>query len=194
MAEGKFKRLMELGEDRVTEIHERLTTGTLPMQLATEMQQEWGVLTDIKIGSVKKMLERFRDSVVTKSIVKGLIQANGNAETLRKRLNALDELEELTKIQKSRFEKMLLRENTGPLLLKQVSEERYGLMQLLVELGRLQLETGALQRAPKKLTGRIVGMDGREHAFEWTAEQEQLYRQIEGVDYHEIDASPGPGK
>jgi hypothetical protein len=98
----------------------------------------------------------------------------------------MDELTELVAHQKDRFEKMYLKEKMAPLLMKQVSEEGRLLKDMLVELGKLQLETGVLQRAPKKVTGSMTDANGAVQSFEWTLEQEQLFKAIEAGDYVSI--------
>ena len=60
--------------------------------------------------------------------------------------------------------------------MKQVDEGRL-LKEMLVELGRLQLETGVLARAPKKITAPS-DPNGGVQTFEWTQEQEALFNEL----------------
>lgn len=176
-----FKALKELGADRMAAIDEMLTRGVVASQVASIIRDEWQLLGGIKHDSVKKMLERYRKSELRERIVAQIAGASEGvrASTLQKRASALDSLQELVDIQTGRFKKMLAREAQGPLLLKQVSDEGRLLKEMLVELGRLQLETGLLARAPKKVTGTVTDASGQVSNFQWTQEQDELFRSIE---------------
>jgi hypothetical protein len=82
------------------------------------------------------------------------------AASLRKKLVAIDELEQLVAVQKGRLEKVLVKEASLPsgILLKQASDGARLLKETLVELGKLQLETGT--RAPKKVRGTVTDAAG----------------------------------
>ncbi len=180
-ASEAFKSLKELGPDKMAAIDEMLTRGVVAAQVASIIQDEWGMLGGIKRDSVKKTLERYRKSELRDRIVAQIAGASDGlrASTLQKRASALDSLQELVEIQTGRFKKMLAREAQGPLLLKQVSDEGRLLKEMLVELGRLQLETGVLSRAPKKVTGTVTDATGQVSNFQWTQEQDELFRSIE---------------
>lgn len=180
-----FKRLHALGAERVAQIDEMLLKGIPASQVAMVLHGEWKVLTDVKADSVKKMLERYRKTELRARIVHQVAGATQGlrASTLQKRLNAMDELEALVRSQKDRFEKMYMKEKPTPLLMKQVTDEGRLLKEMLVELGRLQLETGVLQRAPKKISGTLTDEHGVQRAFEWTTEQEALFQQIEAIEH-----------
>ena len=182
LAGEAFKALKDLGPDRVAAIDEMLTRGIVASQVASIIQDEWKLLPAIKHDSVKKMLERYRKSELRDRIVAQIAGASEGvrASTLQKRASALESLQELVDIQTGRFKKMLVKEQVGPLLLKQVSDEGRLLKEMLVELGRLQLETGVLARAPKKVTGTVTDGAGQVSTFEWTQEQDELFRSIEG--------------
>ena len=177
-----FKRLHALGAARIAEIDQMIGRGDLPRDIAQIIQTEWGLLTDVRADSVKKMLERYRKTELRAKVIAQVSGANElvRTKTLQKRLNAMEEIQNLVAVQRGRFEKMLVREHAGPLLLKQVSEEGRLLKDMLVELGKLQLETGLLVRAPKKLTGTLTDEEGNIQRFSWTEEQEALARIIEG--------------
>jgi hypothetical protein len=177
-----FKRLHALGAARIAEIDQMIGRGDLPRDIAQIIRAEWGLLTDVRADSVKKMLERYRKTELRAKVIAQVSGANElvRTKTMQKRLNAMEEIQNLVAVQRGRFEKMLVREQAGPLLLKQVSEEGRLLKDMLVELGKLQLETGLLVRAPKKLTGTLTDEEGNIQRFSWTEEQEALARIIEG--------------
>ena len=181
MSNGEaFRDLYALGEERVGKIDDLLTKGLPASQVVEVIQGEWKVWTDRKAGTVKKMLERYRKGPLRQRIVHQVATATEHirASTLRARLNALDELNDLVGHQKDRYLKMYEREKPTALLMKQVTEEGRLLKEMLVELGRLQLETGVLARAPKKVTGTITDPNGGVQTFEWTQEQEALFNEL----------------
>jgi hypothetical protein len=183
-----FSKLHELGEERLGKIDEMLARGMPASQVAMVVQQEWHLWADQKPGTLKKMFERYRRTELRERIVRQVAGvANGmNVRALSRRLNALDELSSLVEVQTGRFRKMLVREQQAPLLLKQVSDEGRLLKEMLVELGKLQLETGVLQRSPRKISGTMTDANGTVQQFEWTVEQEALFKQIESTDYVSI--------
>jgi hypothetical protein len=181
-AQGEaFKSLKELGPEKVAAIDEMLTKGIVASQVATIIRDDWKLLQEVKHESVKKMLERYRKSELRDRIVQQIAGANNGvrASTLQRRASAMENLQELVEIQTGRFKKMLVKEQMAPLLLKQVSDEGRLLKEMLVELGRMQLETGILARAPKKVTGTVTDGSGQVSTFEWTQEQDELFRSIE---------------
>lgn len=188
-----FKRLAELGVETVAIVDQRLLTGDTPSNVAAWLQNELKVFLDIKLSSLKKNLERYRAIDLKDKVIEDIKNQvlPTNTAKLFKSLSALDELTELVSIQKSRFQKVVVRESQMPngLLLKQVSDEGKLLKEMLVELGKLQLETGVLARAPKKVSGSITDPDGNTSEFSWTEEQDQLFKQIESTANH-LDQLP----
>ncbi len=67
------------------------------------------------------------------------------------------------------------------MLLGQTTEEIRVLQTMLVNLGQLQLETGVMGRAARKLTGSFTDEQGDKLEFSWTEEQEKLYEELSGV-------------
>lgn len=167
-----------------------LLKGISPSQIAIVIQNEWKIWLKEKPGTIKKRLERYRAGPLKTKLIEQTVGATQGMKVagLAKRLNALDELEELVGVQKARFIKAYTMEANAPLLLKQATDEGRLLKEMLVELGRLQLETGILHRVPKKITGKLTDGNGSETIFEWTQEQEALFEQIDqlGAGYVKI--------
>lgn len=174
-------RLKGIGDARLTELRERLKSGDSPLKLAEMMQTEWKVCTDIQPASLKKLLERYRAKLKVE-VVAAIAEASVGKTTtgLLKRLNVMDEIEELAVIQKRRFHKMLMKEDQGPLLLKQVSEEIRVYQGLLNQMATLQLETGVLKRVPKHVTGVLTDHAGQTMEFSWTEEHDKLLEVLDG--------------
>ena len=76
---------------------------------------------------------------------------------------------------------MLMMEKDKPLLLKSTTDEIRLLKEMLVDLGRVQMETGVLPKATRKVTGMITDAAGVIAEFSWTEEQEQLYHELERI-------------
>jgi hypothetical protein len=188
-----FKRLQELGPDIVAQVDDRLLSSETCSAVASWMQNELGVLKDLKPGSLKKNLERYRASDLADRVVQE-IKAKVPMSGVKKTLIAIDGLEDLVEIQRGRLEKLLMKEATLPagILLGQTKDEIRLLKDTLVELGKLQLETGIMRRAPKTLSGTVTDQaSGEVKHFTWSEEQSKLYAQLESVDFTRIgDAEP----
>jgi len=183
-----FKSLKSLGEERMQEIDARLLSGEPCSSIARWIQLELGKLTDIKTASLKKTLERYRETELRNRTLQRIAEAQSKSaiKTIQKRLNALEEMEEAIRFQRIRVDKILMRESKLPegILLKDASNELRLLKDMLMDLGKLQLETGLLPRAAKTFRGTMVGADGQVREFEWTEEQEELFQTIEAMERH----------
>jgi hypothetical protein len=186
-----FRRLAELGKEIGAAVDEMLLAGETPARVAKWLHEEKGVLLDIKTASVKKNLERYRAVDLARKVKDELKKSETKLGVAipKKKMNAMIELEELVEIQKGRLDKVLIKEKGLPegILLKQASDEARLLKETLVELGKLQLETGVMRRAPKTVSGTSFNPEtGEVRQFAWTEEQEQLLKQLEGVDYERL--------
>jgi hypothetical protein len=178
-----FQKIQVLPEKRREQLDDMLLKGIVASEATRIIQSEWKIWLDEKPATVKKRLERYRSGELKQRLVARVAgTTNGiRAATLAQRVNAMDELEVLVGQQKTRFSKALDMEQKAPLLLKQATDEGRLLKEMLVELGRLQLETGVLARAAKKVKGTLTDSEGIERSFEWTSEQETLFNQIDGL-------------
>ena len=177
---GYFKEA--LTEDQLGEIDSRLLEGEGAFKIATWIQEEVGVLTDHKTQSLKKALERYRAKDLRRRTIERVSKAH-HGTTLPKvhgKLNALENMIGLVENQQQRVGKLLKREADLPngMLIGDTKNEMRLLKDMLVDLGKLQLETGVLKRAPKTVTGSFT-QNGEEVAFSWTEEQDRLYKQLE---------------
>lgn len=180
--ERAFKKLYDLGDDRMAEIDRLLQAGVYTSQIVRTIQEDWGELTEDKPDSLKRTLERYRASDFRNKVVAAVAGFKGNTSAMVKRVNAMDELQSLVMVQKGRFEKALTQEAKAPLPMKMVSDEARLLKDLLIELGHMQMETGVMPRAAKKTTGVITDENGVARQFSWTEEQEQLFREVADLD------------
>lgn len=180
----RFKDLHELDPDQRAELDAMLLDGVPASTCVEKIQGDWQLLAGKKPATVKKMLERYRAQDLKTKVVQALADkvSSNHVVHIHKKLNAIEELTNLAVVQKGRFEKGLLTESKSPLLMGSVSAEAKLLKDILTDLGKLQLETGIIQRAPKKLTGTMVDEDGNVNSFEWTEEQAKLYHEIEAFE------------
>jgi hypothetical protein len=174
-----FKRLHTLDPAVVEEVNKRLLGGDTPSNVAKYLQEELGLLTDLKPGSVKKNLERYRSVDLQAAVVQEIVEKvkGKNVANTHKRLIALDEMELICTIQKTRVEKLLLKEQSlpGGILLKQTTDELRLLKEATTELSKMQLETGiGMKRAPKTVHGMVTNEEGETRQFTWTEEADKL--------------------
>jgi hypothetical protein len=186
-----FKELNEAGKDIVAEVDDRMLSGQTARTVATWLHEEKGLFKNLKLSSLKKNLERYRATTLKDRVVGELTEKAwpGRAQNVKKRLLALDEMERIVAIQTGRMEKLLIKEQQLPegILLNQARDELRLLKEMVTELGKLQLETGVMARAPKRLTGTVTSPDGEKREFTWTEEQERLMVDLDRLEY-QIDA------
>ena len=178
-----YVALKTLGTDIVLQIDEKLIAGETGRMVADWLQKA-GLLKDVKREALIRMIERYRGTEVREKLVKRIADAQTGKSliTVARRATALEELEEIARIQRKRVDKMLALEDGKPMLITATSNEIRMLKEILVDLGHMQLETGVIVRAPKTVKGVMTGRNGEEVAFSWTEEQAKLYRELEGVE------------
>lgn len=180
-----FHQLKSLGEQIVQVLDAKLTAGESPLECARWLQNEQGVLKDAKPDTLKKMIQRYRQAELRQKVLERIALATKNSPTpnLKRRLDTIGELEILVEKQKARVDKMMALEEGKPMLLKPTSEEIKLLQALLVDYGRLSLETGLMPRAAKTIKGILAQQNGEQVAFSWTEEQAKMLQELTDVDY-----------
>ena len=177
-----FEQLVALGPEVMDRVNSMLLSGEHASAIARWIQDDLKKIVGVQHQTLKKALERYRKKDLTPKTLAAIAGASRglSARTILQRLNSMDELEEMVRHQKLRVEKLLAREIELPkgILLKDTTNEMKLLKEMLVSLSDMQLETGLMQRAPKTVKGAVVGMDGNTRTFQWTEEQETMYREI----------------
>lgn len=176
---GSIIRTIE--PDILEEVESRLTGGEPTKVVAAWIQGECKLFLQMKPDTLRKNLERYKTGELRKKVLSRITEATHGLAlpTIARRLNALDELERLAAIQRGRVDKMLGLEDGKPMLLKSTTEEIRALQGILVDMGKLQLDTGFLARATRSVKGEIVEANGEVKRFEWTEAQERLYQELE---------------
>lgn len=186
-----FTKLHTLPAELVAEVEEKLLRGDSPLAVGTWLQEDMGVFKDMKLPTLKKNLERYRSTDLKDRVVSGILGANKgkSVSTMKKQLSALDEITDMVMIQRARVEGLMVKEKQmSGLTMKTLSDEIRLFKELCSEMGKLQLETGILARAPKKLTGSVSDpVTGEVRNFSWSEEYDHAMRTIEA----EIAGSPG---
>lgn len=180
----KFGPLKELPQDVQDRMDASLLAGDSPYDVARWLNEELGLIQTHSIDALRKMLERYRGSELRERTLARIANVAGASatKTLMQRLNSMEEIEDLVRTQKGRVEKLLLREVSMPsgILLKDTQGEMRLLKELLIDLGKMQLETGVLVRAPRNAAAAGLATPGdiSETDASWTEEQEQLFNQL----------------
>lgn len=185
-----FSRIYALGADRVEQLKRCLREdgSTAAIEL---VHHQWAEMGDLAPETLRRQLLRFRARVVMPEARRDMAAAAGKAIANRLQLNGLEELLNLAEVQKRRLQKILQHEHKGPLLAKLVSEEIRLMADILDDIARIQLETGALQRAPRPVAvavGQVsqldpddmIQLDPTLAVIRWTEEDDRFLKEMEG--------------
>lgn len=171
---GAYERIYALGSERVDIIDAELVKDTPLKDLAQKIQLDWKEFTDVKENTLIQQLKRYRDSQVIPRVVhmqnkiaagklQGQSQTRTRARNMFERLHVLDELEQLYRTQKTRFDKAYMREQALQVPTEMVSKLIDPLHKILVSVAHLQMETGLIRRAPRVVQASVdIFADGRE--------------------------------
>lgn len=169
------------------ELDSRLSAGETPRAVGQWLQVECRLLVDIKFTTLTKLLERYRATELRDKAMQAVVSANRRKplEQVLRKLNAMEELHDLAVVQRGRLEKLLSHELPMPkgILLQSASAEVKAYREILVALGHLQLETGVITKAGKRVSGQVLDEHGNVKTFNWTEEQEILLRDIIDVEH-----------
>jgi len=178
-----YQALKSLGPSIMLGIGERLIDGQSGAKVAAWLQNDLKVLTELRPDSLKKTLERYRKKELREKTIKKIAEAQKGLTlaTVVEHYNALTEMEEITKLQRARVQKMIDLEADKPMLLKTTTDELRLMKELLVSLGSMQLETGVMGRATKTITGTVTDGMGLVKAFSWQEAEERLYTELVSV-------------
>ncbi len=168
----KYKRLYDLGSDRMGIIDSMLTKGDTTMSVAEHIQFEWSQCTSTKIGTLEKQIQRYKRDILEPRLVSAANNAAKKSTSITKELKAfnqqvdvMDKLDQAVVMQHARILKAYAIEaaqGEQGKLDTNISKEIRALTDLLRVLAGLQLETGVLRRVPKQVQGFFQQLTGDE--------------------------------
>jgi len=182
----KYKRLYDLGEDRMLQVDSLLTQGDSTMSVAEKIQFEWNACTSVKIGTLDKQLQRYRKDILEPRLVAAANKASENGTKITKEMKAFndtvdvqDMLTQSVTMQWARITKMYAKEagKESGKMDPAINKELRPFTDMCRVLANLQLETGVLRRVPKQVQGffqQLSGDEVQEFRLEMTSNDETL--------------------
>lgn len=182
-----LKKLLELPEDKRAQLDSWLSRNERTMvDIATLMVEQWEGFSKTSVQHLARRLSAYKDQVLKGKLVTELAKA-GILDSARRleEFNAMDELVKLAAAHKVRVDTALEMEKGKPLLTQQVHNASDIYLKVLNSVKAGQLETGAIRRAPKTVSGRFAGRDtkGNERTvvFTMTEETDEAMKVIDGA-------------
>lgn len=170
-----FRRIYELPEEQQTALNNMFYEGQPVGKIIQVLHEGWGVFTDVKAPSLQKYLYRYKWEVIDKNLV---MRQNAIPEArvqqvvhkVKAQIDALEEIAQLVVTQKSRVQKLLIRENSMPMLFNSLGGEMKTLAGFIGQYAEMAFDTGVMSRVPKttKITNSngditTVESEGRDH-------------------------------
>lgn len=178
----KYKRLYDLGSDRLGIIESMLTNGDSPATCAEHIQTDWGECTDVKVQTLEKQIQRYRTDVLEPKLVMAAEMAvekgtgvSAQMKKFRETVDVKARLTEALNMQWERIQKAYTKEALkGPdaKLDPTINKELRPFTDMARALATLQLETGDLRRVPKQVQGFFAQLKPEE-LTEFRLEMEQ---------------------
>jgi hypothetical protein len=161
----KYQRIFGLGLERKKAVDNMFLDKTAISQITKVIQDSWGECMDIKPHTLELLLGRYKRDIIDKNIIVAeKIRENNLAknapliEAVEEELDLLYEVTNLIRIQKQRINKLLIREESTPMLFSNLGHEMKILSGLLGQYAELSFDMGLIKRVPK--IHRITGLEG----------------------------------
>jgi hypothetical protein len=168
----KYKRLYDLGSDRVGIIDSMLTSGDSPSKVAEHIQVEWKQCEAIKTSTLEKQIQRYRADILEPRLIMAAEAAVESGSSMSKAMSAaraqVDVMEEMNNfivMQGSRIKKAYAKEcmkGDNGKLDPVINKELRPFTDMCRVLAGLQLETGVVRRVPKQVQGFFQQLTGDE--------------------------------
>ena len=150
------KFMNELSEEHRKAVDLLLKRGIGPKAVAHYLQGECGLFADTKPEALRRSISRYKTDHIDGEMVLGLAKA-GALKTVQK-LQNIDIMEAAAaglNAARTRLDKAVELQKDKPLLLEQGRREIETYMRVVDTVRGIQLATGAIQPAPKKLTASV---------------------------------------
>lgn len=144
--ETRFLRLRSLRCYK--EVHERVVQGWTPSEIARFIQDERSEYGDVTRGSLITLLNDYRNSIPRAELIAKRMPTvfNKAAEDVRQGLDALQELEKLYEIQRSRINIDAGTEKKINKLMPSMTQEIKVASEILAKYAQLQMDLGLMDR------------------------------------------------
>ena len=179
-SEKTFKRIYEMKEEHRAAMNSMFYENVSVARIIQTMKEGWGLFKDVSDSALSKYLYRYKWEVIDKQLAvpakvleKEEKKASAMLVAARNQIDALEEAAQLVVVQKARVQKLLVRENTMPMLFNQLGTEMKTLATFIQQYSNLAFELGIMVRVPKTstITGpkgevtQIVESDGRDRVL-----------------------------
>jgi len=183
----KYKRLYDLGSDRLDIIEGMLSAGESPMTVAARVKDEWNQCPQVKINTLEKQIRRYHNDVLAPKLALVVERASQEGTTLpaamkkfREQVDVMEKLNSAINMQWSRIQKAFTKEDRKGAEGKldgNIGKELRSFTDMCRVLAGLQLETGVVRRVPKQVQGFFQNLDSgemQEFRLEMTRNDETL--------------------
>jgi hypothetical protein len=173
--------------ENVDEIHRLLFAGLGPRAVAQKVQAtDPPMFPDTATLRIERWFQRYRTAFILPERTREVLLAakERGVTSVRRKLDLIEELEDLALEHRARFHRGLAAEKDEPLPLPAVTRLAVVYGEALERLARLYLETGLMQRVPRRVSGMLQDLMGNRAVFEFTEEEAARFakdRLLEGV-------------
>ena len=168
----KYKRLYDLGADRMAVIDMMLTSGDSTQKVVEKIQLEWNECAGVKSPTLDKQLQRYRKDIVeprlimaTENAVAAGVSTSKGMRRFREQVDVMEKLNQSINMQWARIEKAYAKEQAKGIdgkLDQNINRELRPFTDMCRVLAGLQLETGVVRRIPKQVQGFFQQLDSNE--------------------------------
>lgn len=181
-----FRRIYELPEEQQVALNNMFYEGQPVGKIIQVLHEGWGAFKDVKAQSLQKYLYRYKWEVIDKNLVMRQ-QEPASAHTQRVvakvkgQIDVLEEIAQLVVTQKTRVQKLLVRENSMPMLFNSLGGEMKTLAGFIGQYADMAFDVGLMTRVPKltKITNShgdvtTVESEGKDHVAFHVENSKQL--------------------
>lgn len=169
---NKYKRLYDLGADRMAVIDMMLTSGDSTQKVVEKIQIEWNECASVKSPTLDKQLQRYRNDILEPRLIMAAEHAEAagvpmsqGMKKFREQVDVMSRLEELINMQTERVRTAYKKERDKGgkgKLDPDIQRELRPLTDMCRVLAGLQLETGVVRRVPKQVQGFFQNLNSNE--------------------------------
>lgn len=197
----KFARIRALSVEHRTILHTLFYERRTLVEISKIFREDLGIWGDASAAAIMGTLRRYKREVINKNLIvlppTGTPLDNHHLETiedLKDKIDIAEELAHLVVTQKTRVQKMLLREQQLPLLFNGLRSEMQALAGFVKDFAELAFDLGLRKRIPTKTKittgGQVteVESEGREFV-QFSVQNHQQLEDAANEFFQIIDAS-----